>query len=247
MDNSQTLSPSVSQSEELTQCQKYIKSMLEGHRKLPTCLEQSLEAKTPSIARLRKMDKPLTVTMLTKLLSDFTSMLNLNLNMSSAQIVLCAEDLVDSNEFYMLRMEDYGAFFTMARRSELGKIEFSIDQNKIFSLLKLFCSQRDAAIARKRDTEQNNSIYDIVNSGPVYQIMKEVSDKLTIKEAPEPVKFERKQDLGQLFLSEWDKLPIKSDGGFVMRVYKDHEFFAVNDYLSARLMEVSEELREGVE
>jgi hypothetical protein len=107
--------------------------------------------------------------------------------------------------------------------------------------------ERDAAIARKRDTEQNNSIYDIVNSGPVYDILKEVNDKLTIKEAPEPVKFERKQDLGQLFLSEWDKLPTKDVGGIKYKIYKDYEFFAVNDYLSARLMEVSDELREGVE
>jgi len=154
---------------------------------------------------------------------------------------------VDSNEFYMLRIEDYGVFFSMARRGELGKIDYSIDQNKIFVMLRAYCQQRDAAIARKRDNEHNANIYEVVQSGPVYQILKEVSDKLSIKEATEPVKIERKPDLGQLFLSEWDKLPTKQVDGLVMRIYKEHEFFAVNDYLSARLMEVSEELREGAE
>ena len=189
------------------------------------------------------MDKPMTITMLTKLLSDFTSVLNLHINMSSAQIVTCAEDLVESNEFYMLRIEDYSVFFKMARSLELGKIEYSMDQTKIFAMLRLFCEQRDKAIARKRDNEHAANIYEVVQTGPVYEILKEVSDKLSIKETPEPVKTERKMDLGQLFLQEWDKLPTKENGGVIFRIYNDIEFFAVNDYLSCRLLEVSEQIK----
>jgi len=181
------------------------------------------------------------------LLTKFSHLLNVDRNMNNNQLIHCAESIVESNEFYMMRLEDFQTCFNLALDGRYGEFYNRLDQPMIFGFLRKYMIERDAAIARKRDTEQNNSIYDIVNSGPVYDILKEVSDKLSIKEAPEPVKFERKQDLGQLFLSEWDKLPIKSDGGFVMRIYKNHMFFAVNDYLSVRLMEVSEELREGVE
>lgn len=181
------------------------------------------------------------------LLTKFSHLLNVDRNMNNNQLIHCAEDLVDSNEFYMLRMEDFQTCFDTALSGKYGEFYNRLDEPMIFGFLRKYMLERDAAIARKRDTEQNNSIYDIVNSGPVYDILKEVSDKLTIKEAPEPVKFERKQDLGQLFLSEWDKLPTKDVGGIKYKIYKDYEFFAVNDYLSARLMELSEELREGVE
>jgi len=104
--------------------------------------------------------------------------------------------------------------------------------------------ERDTAIARKRDTEQNNSIYEVVQSDAVYQSLKEIADKLSIKEINEPMKLERKQDLGQLLLSEWDELPTKDVAGIKLKIYNDHEFFAVNDYLSARLMEISDELKD---
>jgi len=113
----------------------------------------------------------------------------------------------------------------------------------IFGFLRKYMAERDAAIARERDGSQQNNIYEIFQTEPMQRILSDVHDKLQHKEVQQMPKFERKPDLGQLFLVEWDKLPTKTIDGLVMRIYKDQEFFAVNDYLSARLMEVSEELR----
>jgi hypothetical protein len=192
------------------------------------------------------MDKPMTITMITKLLTDLTTMFNVNQNMSPMQIVTCAEDIVDSNEYSVMHLEDFGPFIIMARRGELGKIEYSLDQSKIFGMLKVFLQERDKAQAKKRDAERERNISNMyaINALPVViDAVKIANDKLSIKEQPEPVKTERKMDLGQLFLQEWDKLPTKENGGVIFRVYNGIEFFAVNDYLSCRLLEVSEQLK----
>jgi hypothetical protein len=147
----------------------------------------------------------------------------------------------------MMRLEDFQTCFNLALDGRYGEFYNRLDQPMIFGFLRKYMIERDTAIARKRDTEQNNSIYEVVQSDAVYQSLKEIADKLSIKEINEPIKFERKQDLGQLFLSEWDKLPTKDVAGIKLKIYNDHEFFAVNDYLSARLMEISDELKDDAE
>jgi hypothetical protein len=177
------------------------------------------------------------------LLTKFSHLLNVDRNMNNNQLIHCAEALVESNEFYMLRYEDFETCFDTALSGKYGEFYNRLDEPMVFGFVRKYMLERDAAIARKRDNEHASNIYEVVQTGPVYEILKEVSDKLSIKETPEPAKIERKMDLGQLFLQEWDKLPTKENGGVIFRIYNGIEFFAVNDYLSCRLLEVSEQLK----
>ncbi len=210
-------------------------------------LEQNINLTTPSLARLRKEDKMMTTSKMLALLTKFSHLLNVDRNMNNNQLIHCAESIVESNEFYMMRLEDFQTCFNLALDGRYGEFYNRLDQPMIFGFLRKYMIERDTAIARKRDTEQNNSIYEVVQSDAVYQSLKEIADKLSIKEVNEPMKLERKQDLGQLLLSEWDKLPTKDVAGIKLKIYNDHEFFAVNDYMSARLMEISDELKDDAQ
>jgi hypothetical protein len=198
---------------------------------------------TPSLAKLRKDNKPTTILSIIKLLTDFRNRLNIDRNMSEIQIGMCAESIVDSNEFYMFRINDFAVCFNNAVCGHYGEFYNRLDEPMVFGFLRKYMIERDTAIARQRDNSQQNNIYELFQTEPMQKILTEVSDKLTHKEVEQMPKFERKPDAFQLFLSEWDKLPTKQFGGVNCKVYKAVEYVSVNDFMLTRMDEVRDELK----
>lgn len=118
------------------------------------------------------------------LLTEFAGSLNIDKNMNATQLNVCAEDLTESNEFYMLRMEDFKLCFKWARQGKYGEFYNRLDQPMIFGFLRKYMGERDSAIARKRDAEQGNYMQEVFQSDVMKGILKDVTDKLTIKEEP---------------------------------------------------------------
>jgi len=163
--------------------------------------------------------------------------------MSADQISECAKTIV--TDYWQLTYDDIALALDMGYKNQLSDDRLAIfDRMDECIILRWLLAYDVIRTQKLREKQDEVNVYQVVASDPVYQSLKQVADKLSIKEVIEPIKFERKQDLGQLFLSEWDKLQLKDIGGIKVKMYKDHEFFDVNDYLSARLMEVCDELKQ---
>jgi hypothetical protein len=166
--------------------------------------------------------------------------------MNEFQIAMCAEAIVDSNEFYMFRVNDFALCFNNAMSGQYGEFYNRLDQPMLFGFLRKYMAERDTAIARQRDNSQQNNIYELFQSEPMQRILTDVHDKLTHKEVVDVPKIERKQDVFQLFLKEWDKLPTEQFGGFNYKIYNGAKFADVNDFMIARLDEVSNDLKTSI-
>jgi hypothetical protein len=177
------------------------------------------------------------------LLTKLSHLVNVDRNMNNTQLIHCAESLVESNEFYMLRMEDFETCFNQSLNGRYGEFYNRLDQPMIFGFLRKYMAERDTAIARQRDNSQQNNIYELFQSEPMQRILNDVHDKLTHKEVVDVPKTERKQDIFQLFLKEWDKLPTEQFDGFNYKIYNGAKFADVNDFMIARLDEVSNDLK----
>ena len=80
--------------------------------------------------------------------------------MSPAQIVGCAETLVQTREFNILHLEDYPVFFSRCLAGEYGPIEYSIDQLKICIMLRKFIADWNGQQAKNQEHRTNNNIYE---------------------------------------------------------------------------------------
>jgi hypothetical protein len=150
------------------------------------------------------------VSLIIKSLTELRNTLNIDRNMSEQQIAMCAEAIVDSDEFYMLRAEDFDLCFRKASEGAYGEFYGRLDQPMVFGFIRKYSIERDAAIARKRDNESDRSnVYDIFQTKPMQKILSDVNLKLLIKEqenqAQQP-KPERKLDIYQLCMNEFDQL-----------------------------------------
>lgn len=165
--------------------------------------------------------------------------------MTEDQIALCASDIVDSSEFYMLRIEDFELCFKNAYAGAYGEFYGRLDQPMVFGFIRKYSIERDAAIARKRDSESDRSnIYQVFQTEPMQKILNEVTDKLSIKERTNEPKPERKPDVGQIILSEFDDLckamqlpnsPIR------VTMYKE-KMVDLDGYMKVRIVEMLDEL-----
>lgn len=173
-----------------------------------------------------------------RLLTDLRNRLNIDRNMTENQIALCATDIVDSQEFYMLRIEDFELCFKQAYAGAYGEFYGRLDQPMVFGFLRKYSQERDQAIARKRDSETDRSnIYDLFQTDAMKGILKDVTDKLTIKEANEAPKIERKPDIFQIILKEWGNLPPSEIGG--LKTYQNKPM-DTTEFLQVRVNELLE-------
>lgn len=181
-----------------------------------------------------------------KLLTDLRNRLNIDRNMNENQIALCASDIVDSSEFYMLRMEDFELCFKNAYAGAYGEFYGRLDQPMVFGFIRKYSIERDAAIARKRDSESDRSnIYQVFQTEPMQKILREVNAKLSIKEdKPQEQPRERKNDIYQLCMDEFDKLCMDKPVPNVpirMTIYHE-EMVDLDKYMRIRIVEILDEL-----
>jgi len=59
------------------------------------------------------------------LLTKFSHLLNVDRNMNNNQLIHCAESIVESNEFYMMRLEDFQTCFNLDWMADM--VNFIID------------------------------------------------------------------------------------------------------------------------
>lgn len=190
------------------------------------------------------------VSLIIKSLTELRNTLNIDRNMSEQQIAMCAEAIVNSDEFYMLRAEDFDLCFRKASEGAWGEFYGRLDQPMVFGFIRKYSIERDAAIARKRDTESDRSnVYDIFNTEPMQKILADVNSKLLIKEQESQVqqpKTERKPDIYQLCMDEFDKLcrsmPVPNSP-IRMTIYHE-KTVDFNGYVAVRLVEMMNEIKD---
>lgn len=187
------------------------------------------------------------VSLIIKSLTELRNTLNIDRNMSESQIAMCAEAIVDSDEFYMLRAEDFDLCFRKASEGAWGEFYGRLDQPMVFGFIRKYSIERDAAIARKRDNESDRSnVYDIFQTEPMQRILADVNAKLSIKEqrdvAPKP---ERKPDIYQLCMNEFDQLckaaPVPNSP-IRMTIYHE-KAVDFSGYVAVRVVEMMEEVK----
>ena len=189
------------------------------------------------------------VSLIIKSLTELRNTLNIDRNMSEQQIAMCAEAIVDSDEFYMLRAEDFDLCFRKAAQGAWGEFYGRLDQPMVFSFVRKYSIERDAAIARKRDNESDRSnVYDIFQTEPMQKILADVNAKLSTKEqsqhdvSPKP---ERKPDIYQLCMDEFYQLckaaPVPNSP-IRMAMYNGKPVDLAG-YVEIRVLEMMEELK----
>ena len=102
---------------------------------LPSSISETINLTSPSLAKVRKQNKQIATVAIMKCLTDFRNLLSIDHYMTADQISYCAESIVASNEFYMLRLEDFDLCFRMALNGELGQIYNRMDQPCVFKFL----------------------------------------------------------------------------------------------------------------
>jgi hypothetical protein len=222
-----------------------VKQELNWVPKPSTSLRSVLQASPESkIAVLRKSDMPRTVGAVSLLVSELVAAFNFGGNMSAQQIAVCAADIVE--EFYYFSLDDIALCFRMARKGDLIPPDklFRLDQSVVFQFLALYDKER---VKEKRKLDQQkqdqNNIYDTLGSEPVLGIIKEVADKLSIKEAPEYEPRTRTTDaFSRMCHEEFDALwndQQLSLGQVRIVSYQDKDM-TITEYMGARLMEVTQ-------
>lgn len=184
-----------------------------------------------------------------KSLTEFRNKLNIDRNMTTDQISMCAEAIIDGNEFYMLRPEDFNLCFNYAATGQYGEFYGRLDQPMVFGFIREYSIERDAAISRKRDNESDRSnIYEIFQTEPMQKILTDVHDKLKIKEAPKPTeRFNRPKDVYQLCMEEFDELCKFSsvpNSPIRMTVYQE-KMVDLDGFMRVRIVEMMDELEKG--
>ena len=145
----------------------------------------------------------------TFLISKLCSNLNIGRNMNAQQVASCAEAIVE--DMWRLKLDDIDLCFRNGLKGNYGQIYDRMDQMTIFGWLKEYEKERDNAIAKKRDTEQINNIYETFQHPQMKQILEDVTSKLTMKETPKVTEFKPREltpqeQLFQDLLVEFDEI-----------------------------------------
>jgi len=130
--------------------------------------------------------------------------------MTGQQIAMCAESIVE--EMWRFKLDDIDLCFRNGVMGKYGQIYDRMDQMVIFGWLKEYEKERDAAIAKKRDSDQiaNNNVYEIFQHPQMKQILHDVTDKLDVKAKPtEHLKIReltREEKMIQDWMKDFDRL-----------------------------------------
>lgn len=152
------------------------------------------------ISTLRKVDRGTTVAKIAMLITRLCSRLNIDRNMNSSQIAMCAEEIV--NEKWMLKLDDVDLCFRLGLQGQYGEIYNRIDQTIIFTWLNKYQTQRDQAFARRHDEGRAGNLYQLFDNEPMKQILHEVTDKLIMQKKPGHTPEPRPQNAASLFAQQ---------------------------------------------
>jgi len=211
---------------------------------LPSAISQGPETR---IASLRKSDYIGTIGQITAIVSELVGAFNFGNNMTGQQISVCAEDI--AKDYYYYSLDDLRLCFSMARKGDLVLPEklFRLDQSVVFQFLALYDQERQKE-KRKLDQQKqsDNNIYDTLGSEPVIGIIKEVADKLSIREMPAAEPRTRTTDaFSKMCHEEFDALWLNPKTRWptfkesVRAVTYHGKAMQITEYMGHRLMEVT--------
>lgn len=197
----------------------------------------------PNIAALRKADKPATIEKVIILLTRYTQMLNIDRNMNSAQIQMCAEQIVEQQWMYSL--EDIQTMLSTGVCGQYGEIYNRMDIAVIFGWIAKYEQERQAVVRLKKKEEMDrNNIYDVFHNDTMRDVLKDVVDKIKLREqevvkASDDVKTDTRSPFEKMVMEEWDELPVIDVAGRI-GVYKEQAY----DFTAYRAKRYQEMLAE---
>ena len=167
---------------------------------------------------------------------------NLQQPMQPMQLALTAELIME--DYYYLRIDELQICFRMAMKGEFGPLYNRIDGQVFFEWIKKYMSKRGQITERiQQDKQQGNNIYEIFQHPQMKEIMDDVADKLSIKEAPK-VEAQRTKasPMEQMMMDEYDALPLWNDD-MRFRVYNNRPY-QFTEYRIERYRELIENQNE---
>lgn len=167
--------------------------------------------------------------------------------MTGQQIAMCAESIVE--EMWRFKLDDIDLCFRNGVMGKYGQIYDRMDQMVIFGWLKEYEKERDAAIAKKRDSDQiaNNNVYEIFQHPQMKQILHDVTDKLDVKAKPtEHLKIReltREEKMIQDWMKDFDRLYAETTGDISRQtrmIYYEGGWLDQQQYLLLKAKEYEE-------
>ena len=160
---------------------------------------------------------------------------------------MCAESIVE--EMWRFKLDDIDLCFRNGVMGKYGQIYDRMDQMVIFGWLKEYEKERDAAIAKKRDSDQiaNNNVYEIFQHPQMKQILHDVTDKLDVKAKPtEHLKIReltREEKMIQDWMKDFDRLYAETTGDISRQtrmIYYEGGWLDQQQYLLLKAKEYEE-------
>lgn len=162
--------------------------------------------------------------------------------MNAEQINFAAEHFVTHHWIYSL--EDIQLCLDRGVAGMYGPIYNRLDLSVINEWVHKFEQERQTHItAMRTEKQQGNNIYEIFQHPQMREIMDDVADKLSIKEAPK-VEAQRSKPspVEQMLMDEYDKLPQWNDD-MRFRVYNNRPY-QFTEYRKERYRELIENQNE---
>ena len=174
-----------------------------------TSVEQILKSDSPSFNLIRNQPngEAISQAMISKLLIDFITFLNIGKTMSEVQIVETVKLIIE--DYSALKPDDFVLFFSRAKRGYYGKIYDRMDGQIIFEWLEQFMFERDQEIERLRKNEQvrrEKELLFVNESVGMPEYFKPLLEKKVIEDSKKPLiqTDEQKQING--WIKEFDEL-----------------------------------------
>jgi hypothetical protein len=189
----------------------------------------------PSIALLRKADIGLTVEKVILIVNRCVQSVNVDKNMNSIQVQMCAEQIVERQWMYSL--DDIQVCLQNGACGQYGELYNRLDMSVIFGWLGKYEVERQAVVREKKKKEiETNNIYEVFQSDIMRDALRTVVDKLPkVADKPEPVR-SKPSEFEQMVMAEWDE--IEYEKGTRLK----HCFEVLMDFDDYRKWRLSEEL-----
>jgi len=172
-------------------------------------VEQILKSDSPSFNLIRNQPngEAISQAMISKLLIDFITFLNIGKTMSEVQIVETVKLIIE--DYSALKPDDFVLFFSKAKRGYYGKIYDRMDGQIIFEWLEQFMFERDQEIERLRKNEQvrrEKELLSVNESVGMPEYFKPLLEKKVIEDSKKPLIQTDEQKQINEWIKEFDEL-----------------------------------------
>lgn len=126
--------------------------------------------------------------------------INVTMNMNAMQIAMCANAICESK--WTLRLDDIQLCLERGVMGQYGELFNRMDQMVVFEWFRKYEIERSQEIAKKRDANHANNIYEVWQSPVLNNILHEVTSKLTHREIVKEEYKPREKNAGELWAAE---------------------------------------------